>query len=62
MDDVAYRINTSLPVKTKGTIMINDTGNSKIYSEDNTHTKTVTNESVSGTGLVNRFDDVTYYG
>lgn len=64
MQDVAYRINNALPVKTKGTVVTNQVGSSLYgtYFVENTFTQTVPNETVSGTGLVDRFDDRTYYG
>ena len=68
MNDVAYRLNTGNPVKKFGTTIINTGGLTGLtpsasggmqYYNDNT--KTVPNENASGTGLVNRFDDPTYY-
>lgn len=65
MNDVAYRINTSLPVKKFGTATIN-AGGMRIsasggFEFNNDNMRTVPNESPAGTGLVNRFDDPTYY-
>ena len=65
MNDVAYRLNTGLPVKKFGTSTVNSGGISPVASGGfqfgNTNTKTITNESPAGTGLVNRFDDPTFY-
>lgn len=60
MNDVAYRINTSLPVTKEGVIVLNTlpTGQSVKNTENR---KSIANESPSGSGYVNRFDDPTYY-
>lgn len=66
MNDVAYRINTALPVKKYGTIVTNvgdpailgASGFAQVYNQ---MTVTVPNESPAGTGLRDRFDDPTYY-
>lgn len=68
MNDVAYRLNTANPVKKYGTMIVNTggltgvtpTGSGGMYY-NNDNTRTVVNESPAGTGLVNRFDDPTYY-
>lgn len=66
MDDVVYRLNTSLPVKKFGTVAVNAGGLSRPVASggiffDNNQTNTIINESPAGTGLVNRFDDPNYY-
>ena len=60
MQDVAHRINTSQPVTKYGTVTAS-TQVTGVSSFDRTNRKTVPNETVAGTGLVNRFDDVQYY-
>lgn len=65
MNDVAYRLNTSLPVKKFGTVTVHSGGFTPTasggFQYNNTNTNTITNESPAGTGLVNRFDETTYY-
>ena len=65
MNDVVYRLNTSLPVKKYGTETVHTGGFTPTasggFQYNNNHTITITNESPAGTGLVNRFDDPTYY-
>ncbi len=65
MNDVAYRLNTALPVKKHGTVTVNTGGikpaASGGFQFNNDNTQTVVNESPAGTGLVNRFDEPTYY-
>jgi hypothetical protein len=66
--DVAYRLNTSLPVKKSGTVVVNTggltglvpTGSGGMYY-NNDNTKTIVNEVPAATGLANRFDDPQYY-
>ena len=65
MNDVVYRLNTSLPVKKFGTSTVNTGGFTPTasggFQYNNNNVRTITNESPAGTGLVNRFDDPTYY-
>jgi hypothetical protein len=62
MNDVVYRINTLAPVKMQGTIVVaaspQISGAFKFYRGEE---RTIANETAVGTGLVNRFDDPTYY-
>lgn len=63
--DVAYRLNTSIPVKKYGTVTVNTGGMrpaaSGGFEFNNDNTVTIVNEVPAATGLANRFDDPTYY-
>ena len=59
MNDVAYRINTSDTVK-KGTAIVSIQKNGS-YEAYRANEKTFANESPTCTGLVDRFDEITYY-
>jgi hypothetical protein len=67
MNDVAYRINATENVKKFGTSVVNNgtlsnlkpSASGSVFYRGNEWT--VPNESPAGTGLVNRFDDPTYY-
>lgn len=67
MNDVAYRLNTARPVAKFGTIVVNNgsrsnldvTASGSVYQRDSEYT--MPNETPGNTGLVNRFDDITYY-
>lgn len=61
MNDVAYRINTAAPVKAMGTIVVAASpaiSGAFKYQRDSEYR--YPNENV-GTGLVNKFDETTYY-
>ena len=66
MNDVAYRIVTSSPVK-HGTLVVGSVPFGGIASGETCTQfyrgaeKTIANEVPIHTGLVNRFDDYTYY-
>jgi hypothetical protein len=61
MNDVAYRINTSAPVKAQGTIVVAcSPAISGAFKFNRDKEKTYANETVA-TGLVNKFDETTYY-
>jgi hypothetical protein len=66
MHDVAFRLNTSQPIKANNVVVAN--GSSLQLTSANSgatfyreYQRTFINESVPGTGLVNRHDDYTYY-
>lgn len=59
MQDVAYRLNNSDTVK-RGTAIVSIQKNGS-YEAYRANQKTFANESPTCTGLVNKFDEVTYY-
>ena len=67
MNDVAYRINNAGVVTKGGTVVVNNgsllnlqsTASGSVFYRGNQ--TTVATEQPAGTGLVNRFDDPTYY-
>lgn len=67
MNDVVYRINTALPVTKFGTVVTGAQnkaalpGNSGTIQFYKAHTVTLSTEVPGNTGLVDRFDDPTYY-
>lgn len=67
MNDVAYRINNTGVVTKFGTVTVHNGSQSNLKATASGSVfyrgsqVTVANESPAGTGLVNRFDDPTYY-
>jgi len=67
MNDVAYRLNTANPVIKQGTVVVNNGSKSNLTASASGSVfyrgeqYTMPNETPGNTGLVNRFDDPTYY-
>jgi hypothetical protein len=69
MNDVCYRINNVGTVKKFGTMIVNNGGGGGLQFTPNASGSTyyrdqqwsLPTEQPGGTGLVNRFDDPTYY-